>query len=273
MPDPHLPTGTHPSGAYFRRLGEHTFVATPLTGGAWTTSEQHISPLNGLIVHVLEQFVGERGLDDLSVTRISVDILGVIGYDPFDIAVHVVRPGRTIELLEVIVTANGRAAVRARVWRAAETDTSAIAGGPVEPLPDPEGLAPYDLTTVWRGGYINSIEVRFVGEPEPGRATAWVSTPYPLLATEPAGGLATLVGLVDTANGLCAREDPDVWLFPNLDLTIHLLRRPRWRWLGFDTTVTFGPTGQGITSSVLHDLDGHVGYAQQTLTLRRAPGS
>ena len=39
-------------------------------------------------------------------------------------------------------------------------------------------------------------------------------------------------------------------------------------WVGFDTQVAFGPTGLGLTSSVLHDIEGPVGRAQQMLTVR-----
>ena len=53
---------------------------------------------------------------------------------------------------------------------------------------------------------------------------------------------------------------------------MHLWRAPRGEWVGFDTTQTWGPTGLGLTSTVLHDLDGPVGMAQQSLTLRRTPG-
>ncbi|MFD5884348.1 thioesterase family protein [Streptomyces yangpuensis] len=80
--------------------------------------------------------------------------------------------------------------------------------------------------------------------------------------------LASYLALVDTANGVAVQQDPTAWMFPNLDLTIHLHRQPRGPWTGLDTTVTFGPSGQGLTSSVLHDLDGPVGHAEQILTVR-----
>ncbi|MFE6619076.1 hypothetical protein [Streptomyces sp. NPDC057740] len=32
--------------------------------------------------------------------------------------------------------------------------------------------------------------------------------------------------------------------------------------------MAFGPTGQGVTSTVLHDINGPVGPAQQMLTVR-----
>lgn len=88
------------------------------------------------------------------------------------------------------------------------------------------------------------------------------------MAAEPVGPLASYLALVDTANGIAARQPPGTWMFPNVDLTVHLHRRPEGRWTGLDTTVTFGPTGQGLTSTVLHDVHGPVGQAQQILTVR-----
>ena len=105
----------------------------------------------------------------------------------------------------------------------------------------------------------------------PGRTTAWISTRLDLLAGEPVSDLARYLALVDTANGIAIRESPKEWLFPNLDLTIHLWRQPRGRWVGLDTTVVFGGHGHGLTSAMLHDLDGPVGRAEQILTVRPAP--
>ncbi len=77
---------------------------------------------------------------------------------------------------------------------------------------------------------------------------------------------------MDTANGIAVRRPPTEWMFPSVDPTVHLHRRPGGDWTGLDTTVVFGPTGQGLTSTVPHDLDGPVGTAQQILTVRPQPG-
>lgn len=254
--------------SYFTRIDRSRFLPTELTSGAWSTSEQHISPMNGLIAHEVERFCAERGPDGLALSRVGVDILGVLTMDPFDVDVRVVRPGRTIELLEAVVTQNGRIAVTARIWRAIEQDTTAVRGGEAPPQPGPETAKPTDLGGIWPGGYIRSVEARPVGRVEPGRAMTWITTHAELVDGERASDLARIVGLVDTANGLSVRESPDVWLFPNLDLTMHFLREPTGGWLGLDTTVVFGPTGLGVTSSLLHDTAGHVGYAAATLTIR-----
>ena len=57
-------------------------------------------------------------------------------------------------------------------------------------------------------------------------------------------------------------------MFPNVDLTIHLFREPVRGWVGFDTKVTMGTTGMGLTSTTLHDELGPVGRAEQILTVR-----
>ncbi|MGV9574304.1 hypothetical protein ACWDRX_35110, partial [Streptomyces nigra] len=80
--------------------------------------------------------------------------------------------------------------------------------------------------------------------------------------------ICSYLALVDTANGIAVLRPPTEWMFPNVDLTVHLHRQPRGGWTGLDTTVSFGPSGQGLTSTVLHDVDGPVGTAQQILTVR-----
>ncbi|WP_201787175.1 thioesterase family protein [Actinoplanes sp. TFC3] len=256
--------------SYFRRTGPHTFQPTELTGGAWALDEQHIAPMTGLIVHEVDRLVAARGGDELVTGRISMDILGVLKVaDEFELTVQVIRPGRTIELLEAVVVTRGRAAVRARVWRMGRTDTAAVAGGAPEPLPDPEQLGTYSLGDVWGGGYIASIALRPVVASVPGRGTVWIGTDTSLVAGEQAGELAEWVKLIDTANGIAVRESPMEWMFPNLDLTIHLHRQPRGRWTGLDTEVIFGADGQGLTSSTLHDVHGPVGRAEQILTVRQ----
>lgn len=256
-------------GSYYEPAGEGRYKPTTHAGGAWDPEEQHFSPLGGLIVHAIDRFVaagpGDRGL---VLSRVSFDILGRLALDECEIRVQTVRPGRTIELVEAVVLIRDRAVVRARAWLLSTGDTTAVTGGEDGGLTPPEDLASWTLTDVWPGGYIASVDVRPVTPPQPGRATAWIGTDLDLVAGQAAGPLARFVALIDTANGIAVRQDPAEWMFPNVDLTIHLHRQPEGRWTGLDTTVTFGPTGQGVTSTVLHDSLGPVGHAEQMLTVR-----
>jgi hypothetical protein len=260
-----------PRSSYFERVGAHSFVPTVHARGAWAVDEQHFSPLGGLLVHEIERVRADEGRAELLISRLSFDILGRNTFEQFDIHVETIRPGRTIELVEATVTIAGRATVSARAWLTTAQDTCAVAGGEPDRLPAPESLSPWPLSSVWPGGYVASLETRPVGIPQPGRTTAWLSTPLDLVADEKTSALASYVALVDTANGIAVRQEPTKWMFPNLDLTIHLYRQPEAGWTGLDTTVTFGHTGQGITSTVLHDSRGPVGRAEQILTVRPQP--
>jgi hypothetical protein len=104
----------------------------------------------------------------------------------------------------------------------------------------------------------------------PGRGAFWVRTDHDLVAGERVSRLAAVAGLIDIANGMVVRVDPNAVAFPNIDLTAHFFREPGEGWLGFDTTVSFGAAGLGLTSSVLHDLDGAFGTLNQLLTVRPA---
>ncbi|MBE9373554.1 thioesterase family protein [Saccharopolyspora sp. HNM0983] len=259
---------TDPAAGYFERLGAHSFTPTADTSGAWHSDEQHFSPLGGLIVHEIEQVRAAEGRPDLLLSRISFDILGKIDLNDFDVHVETLRPGRTIELVEATAVIAGRAVVRARAWFLAAQDTGTVAGGAPDPLPAPESVQPWPLSDLWPGGFIASVDARAVGTPQPGRTTAWISTPLDLVAGESASPLASYVALVDTANGIAVRQDPTEWMFPNVDLTIHLHRQPEGRWTGLDTNVVFGSDGTGLTSTVLHDTGGPVGRAEQILSVR-----
>ena len=254
--------------AYFRRIADHRFQPLPPCTGAWNTAELHVSPVNGLLVHELERWLDERSAAPLPMTRISLDYLGVIDFGELETSFEVLRGGRSVELVEGVISQHGRPVIRARVWRIVSGDTGAVAGGLREPLAAPDTAPPHDMTVEWPGDYIEGLDVRALAGPEEGSATMWMTTPLAIVEGEALTDLARFVLLVDTANGIAVRRSPREWQFPNLDLTIHLVRQPTGRWLGLDTRVAFGPEGHGLTSSDLFDEHGHVGHAEQGLIVR-----
>lgn len=256
--------------AYFARVSEHRFRPSEHTRGAWSEDEQHISPMTGLLAHEMERHCAGDGLQ---LARITLDIHGVIGVGDFEVEVSVLRPGRTITLVGATVTQRGRVAAQARAWRLAPGATGSVAGGEAEALPGPDDVPAWDMRTVWPGGYISSLEVRRAADAVPGRAVAWVRTDVAVLAGEDVSPVARWLALVDTANGLSVRQSPREWLFPNVDLTVHLHRHPTGEWVGFDTRVVFGAEGLGMTEARLHDTGGPVGRAAQSLTVRPGPGA
>src|SRR4051794_14322757 len=112
-----------PPRSYFVRSGEGRFHPTRASAGARNPDELHVGPANGLVMHELEGWLAERPADDKLVTRISSDYLGVFGFEECAVTCDVIRTGRSVELVEVVVAQNARPAMRTRVWRVSVTDT------------------------------------------------------------------------------------------------------------------------------------------------------
>lgn len=253
---------------YYQELGGGRFRSTIHAQGAWNVHEQHMAPASGLMADLLER---HQPRDDMRMARISYEILGLIPGGDFRIDTTTLRPGRTIELVQAELVAGGRTAIRATAWRMLTSDTGAIAAVEDAPIPGPDECKPYDGSAIWPGGYIRSLEMRVAEGHRPGAGKVWLRTEHPLTDRDDSGDLARLMGMVDTANGIAARVPPgkDSYAFPNLDLQIHMYRRPQGEWLGLDNAVSFGSDGIGLTSTVLHDRQGPFGRAEQILTLRR----
>jgi hypothetical protein len=259
------------TNSYYRHLGENRYESTVHAQGAWNTHEQHMAPVTGLMVHALEQY---RPRADMRLARFSFDILGLIPAGEFSIETMLLRPGRTIELLQAELVAGGRVAVRATAWRLQKNDTTAIEGYADEPLDSLENSLPWDGMTVWPGGFIKTLEARCSPNHRPGRGRAWLRSSYTMLdGGRHASALVRLLGLADTANGISSPVAPVAggWMFPNVDLSIHLYREPEGEWLGLDTHVSMSGDGVGLTSSVLNDVRGPFGRSEQILTVRPIP--
>lgn len=252
--------------SYFIRTGPRTFRPTQHAVGAWSAEDHHFSPLAGLMVHVLEQ---ARGDSPLQLGRISFDILGRIAFTEVEITVDVIRPGRTIELVEVTLTIAGRSVIRARAWYLLASDISSEEATHLSTLDAPEKCPPRNILDIWGGGFMEQLEARQAAPAEPGRGATWLTSPTILVHGEEQIPVAEYCALIDTANGLAVRKDPREWAFPNVDLTVHFFRLPEGRWAGMDISVDWGATGMGITSSVLHDIHGPVGRASQCVTIRQ----
>lgn len=254
--------------SFYRDLGGGRFESTINAQGAWSPEEQHMAPISGLMTQCL---LDCEPRDGMRLSRLSFDILGMIPRGEFEISTAVIRPGRTIELLEARMLADGRTAIVARAWRLRTQDTAAIAAEEDSRMPGPDEAGPHDAMTAWPGGFIRSLEVRAVPGHRPGRGQVWMRNPFAMVQGRPTSDVVRLVGMMDAANGIAPRVEPggNSWMYPNVDLQIHLHRVPAGEWLGLDTRVTFGSDGVGLTSSVLHDLDGPFGRLEQILTVRK----
>lgn len=255
--------------AHYVRTGEHSFRSTVHTQGAWSPLEQHMASASGLLTHEIER---NHPREDVIPVRFSFDILGFIAGGEIEVHTRMLRPGRTIELIEATMSSGGRDCIRLSMWRLTTSQTREVAGGEIRQLPPVAQCTPVDMGRIWDGGFIGTLEARLAGERRPGRAAGWLRIQHPIVAGEESSVLARFVSAVDTANGVAPRLEIGQWAFPNVDLSIHMVRSPVSEWVGLNTSVEIGPDGVGLTHSELSDERGPLGRVAQALTIRRMQG-
>ena len=112
--------------------------------------------------------------------------------------------------------------------------------------------------------------MRWLDDPRGARARrrVWMRLRQPLLAGEPRRARSRASRRrADFGNGVSASLPFERFLFINADLHVHLHRQPRGEWIGLDARTLLHAGGTGLAESVLHDLDGPVGRAFQSLVV------
>ncbi|MDO5726313.1 MAG: thioesterase family protein [Bowdeniella nasicola] len=259
--------------SYYRSLGNGYFESTALAEGAWDITAQHMAAACGLLTRELERYSAASDADQPAgapkrFARLCFEILGKIHAGRFRITVETLRAGRTIELLRATMIHGEQAVLSVRAWRLMTSDATPIAGIEDPPIPPPDQCEPYPEMRKWPGGYMRATTYRRAPGARPGCGVVWMTTDVDVLAGEKPSSLAKALSMADTTNGVMPRGDKDQWMFPNVDFTVHLYRLPQGEWIGFDVRQSVGADGIGVTSTVLHDLDGPFGRAEQILTVR-----
>ena len=256
---------------FFRPLGDGRWLATEHTGGPWDPRFEHGGPPSALLGRAVEQ---TSPRPEMWVGRVTVEILGPIPVGELELAAHVTRPGRSVELVEAVLSAGGRDVARASAWRILRTTAKDVVPRlqAVAPLPGP---GPELDRKGWAGGYLDAVEWRFVRGhfTEPGSAAAWTRLRHPLVPDEEPSPLQRVLAVADSGNGISSELDLARWHFINPELTVHLHREPVGEWVCLDAATAISTGGGGLATSVLSDAHGPVGVGAQLLLVgpRDAP--
>ena len=254
--------------SFFQPLGEGRWRATTHTTGPWDERFQHGGPPSALLGRAVE---GVAPRADVMVARITVEILGPIPVGDLDLRAAMLRPGRSVELVEAVLSADGRDVARATAWRVLRTEANAILSRhPAPPVVPDE--AP-ELEHDWVDGYLSAVEWRFARGHfmERGPAAAWTRLRVPLVPDEEPSPLQRVLVVADSGNGISSELNMRKWHFINPELTVHLHREPVGEWVCLDAATTISSAGVGLATSVLSDLDGPIGVGAQTLLVARRP--
>jgi hypothetical protein len=254
--------------AFFARRGD-AFEPSELTRGPWDQDAQHAGPPAALLARSLER-VGDGAGKQIG--RVTFEILRPVPLTELRIDARVVRPGRSVELLEASLADSEGEVMRATAWRLRTADVA------LDPAPaaEPPADAPADgchrdfFPTGADVGHHTAMEYRFIAGAflEPGPAVVWMRMLHPLVEGEEPSPLQRVAVAADSGNGVSAALDYRRFLFINTDLTLHLHREPEGEWVCLDAATRPESHGVGMADTLLWDERGRIGRAVQTLLVR-----
>ena len=248
----------------FRREGD-AFVPTGHARGPWDPGQLHGGAPAALIAEAIQE-------EGYLVARLTLDFLGPVPMTPLTVGARTTKPGRSFQVAEAELSAEGQVVVRARAvrLRRGQVVLPAIPGDDEAPPAAPESgrRDPFPATGDHvEGFHLTAMDIRFLDEVgfDTGPARAWFRLTRPLIDDDPPSALARTVAAADFGNGISRVVDFDAYLFVNTDLTVHLYREPAGEWVLLDARTQLEPHGAGLAHSILSDERGRLGLSAQSL--------
>lgn len=244
--------------AFYSKVTDNRFASSEHTRGPWDERSQHAGPPAALLGRAVQQLAPPN----MRVARITFDIARPVPIAELTVTASVVRQGRSVAIMEAAIEPYMRCS--ALLIREAEGAAPSIAHSPLhfnDAVPKEFFPVPYEV------GYHTSMEVRFAEGSflEPGPATCWMRAKMPLVEGEQMSRLSRVLVAADSGNGVSNVLDFAKHVFINADLTVHLARYPVGEWVCLQAATTVDSAGIGLTDTALHDEEGQIGRAAQSL--------
>ena len=240
-------------------------------GQAWTPNRVSRSPWNrnatngmavaGLLMHLAEQV--EAPVPMLP-AHVTIDILRPVPFAPTLTRAEVTRDGKKMQMVESHLLAAGEVVARARVLRVREATSPSIAAP--NPYPPPEDCAD---KAFFRDGHrmAQLVDTRQIADAKVGdpKGVVWSRFTSELAPGVPIDGVVQAAIIADYGNGLSRLTNPREWSFANMDISLHLVRRPVGEWMLVEAGGLLQGCGVGLSNMMLADREGQFGRAHQSL--------
>jgi len=238
------------------------FVGTHLIQGGWNPDEANGAMVLALLGHCLEDV---PSLVPMTISRLTADLMRPVPLGRrLQVSSSIVREGKKIQVVELLLTVDDVVHVRASVLRLREADlsdldvpTSTSDARPGDALAALDDSRPVGEGAPVLPGFMHAVDLRrpsIIGGTGHG---TWLRLVAPVVAGEPIRATSRLVVGFDFANliGLDGRSETVTMINP--DVTGHVLRPPVGEWVGITGETRFNPAmGRGLSWAQLSDDDG-----------------
>jgi hypothetical protein len=251
------------------------FVGTVCTKGAWAHGGQAGSAVLALLGHVLEDV---PTLTPMSLTRLTVDIVRPVPIgERLHVTTDVIREGKKIQLVDLLLSAGETVTTRARALRIRDQDVGGLEGMPVSTtdvnpsasVPPPQQMSGVEELTRVPKFLSLGAELRRTLEPVDGIHVVWCRLRVPVIGGEPVRPTSRAAFPLDMVNLLGVRTlDPTRATSINPDVTGHLCRAPVDEWVALTghTHYSHG-VAHGVSIGVMSDSAGVFGVTSTSQIL------
>jgi len=271
------------SDSLFTPLDDGRFLPTGFSRGPWSPDALHGGPVAVLVAREAERVLAGTGRPAHVPVRLTLDLERPVPLAPLTVTTTVVRPGKKIQVAEVVVAdeagtrlARGSVLAIRREPIARPDDlvapsdevppapTEAASGGPGWSFPDAPQAFHQDAT-----------EHRAVRGTlgEVGPVTDWIRLAVDVLPGEAPSPFQRVAAASDFLNGVSFVLSPLDWTFINPDLTVTLHRLPVGEQVAVEAVTRIDADGTGTAEADLYDEVGRLGRAVQTLLVEPRPGA
>lgn len=257
-------------GVFFTTEGDGIYVAQPVARSPWNPGHQNGIAIGGLLTWLAERTPSPA---PMLPAHIVIDILRPTPFAPIEGRASVVREGKRMQMVESVLVAEGEVVARARVLRVREAPSPTA--GPHRAYPPLDACRANDAF-IKSGSLLGDAVASYMvaGDASgPGPATIWAKFEADLMPGVPVGGVLQAAMLADFGNGLSNPMERGAWSFANVDISLHLTRRPVGEWMIVDAETIIDGLGVGLANMILADEIGPFGRAHQTLFIAPIEGA
>jgi len=254
--------------AFFFEDGDH-LVANDAARGPWSADACHAGPVSGLLARAAESVITDKQL-----VRLSANFIRPVPMSGIRIDCDVAHNGRVAAGVSMrAFDRDGKLCATATTTHIVVADVGNFST-PECPPPPVSDEEPYDfvLSKAPHGQVFisNFVETRYSPDSHRklGPNTMWMRTP-PLLANEETSPFQQVCTLADCGNAISCNHKMTEVSCVNPDISIALHRLPETDWLASRAVSHWQSTGIGLSHATLFDEAGAIGYAIQSLVLRR----
>ncbi|KJF16525.1 thioesterase family protein [Acidithrix ferrooxidans] len=233
------------NSGFYERIGDGKFFPNEATIGPWSSDAQHGGPPCALLAKMMDDFSRS---DSTFISKISIEFLKPVLFGVVEVSLRIVRPGYKVSLVEGELAVNGEPTLRGRAWRLRKTPNRVPEVSMAEGLVlDPEAFEVLNLDAF---PYISNIEWRFEEGSfyDPGPVLVHARPKIPLISNETTSGLAEMIIVADSANGISQELTMGEFVYVPVDLMISILDEPiPGEFIKYDARTRIDPGGVGTS--------------------------